>query len=182
MRFEVLPIAGCFRLTLDKLADERGYFARTWCARELAAHGLVGGLAQASLSHNLRRGTLRGMHYQAAPLGEHKLVRCSRGRIHDVLLDLRPESASYLRWYAEELTADDGNALYLPPGIAHGFQTLEDNSDVFYQMAEPFEASAARGVRWDDPAFAIAWPAADARIISARDLGYPAFDPGAGPP
>ena len=159
---------------LERYVDERGYFARSWCVEEFRARGLSPRLAQCSVSFNLRRGTLRGMHYQAAPHAEAKLVRCTRGAVHDVVLDLRPESQSFRRWMAVELTADNGRAVYIPEGCAHGFQTLADNTEVFYQMSEPYHPDSARGVRWDDPAFAIFWPDEN-RIVAAHDTAFPDF-------
>ena len=158
----------------ERLADERGFFARTFCAREFAAHGLDSRLVQCSLSFNPRRGTLRGMHYQEGPHGEGKLVRCTRGRIHDVALDLRRDSATFRHHVAVELSAENRLALYLPPGVAHGFLTLEDGCEVVYQMSEFFDPAAGRGVRFDDPAFGIAWPA-PVELVSARDRSYPDF-------
>jgi dTDP-4-dehydrorhamnose 3,5-epimerase len=177
VRFTPLELKGAYLIEPERIEDERGSFARTWCSREFAAAGLPAGLEQCSLSANKRRGTLRGLHLQADPHGEHKLVRCSRGAIFDVIVDLRIGSPTFRRWVAFELTADNAKALLIPPGMAHGFQTLADETDVFYQMAESFVPGAARGVRWNDPAFAIAWPAAERRIMSDRDAGYPDFDP-----
>lgn len=174
MIFRPTAIPGVVLVEPERLADERGFFARTFCAREFAAHGLAARLVQCSLSFNPRRGTLRGMHYQEAPHGEAKLVRCTRGRIHDVALDLRRDSPAFKRHVAVELSAENRLALHLPPGVAHGFLTLEDGCEVAYQMSEPFDPAAGRGVRFDDPAFAIAWPAAVA-IVSDRDRTYPDF-------
>ena len=168
-------IPGVFLLEPELVEDERGAFARTWCPREFAARGLSPNLAQCSLSFNARKGTLRGMHYQAAPYAEAKLVRCTRGAIYDVALDLRPGSPTFKRWTARELSADNRRMLYIPEGCAHGFQTLADDTEVFYQISEFYHPEAARGVRWDDPAFGIAWPPAERRILSARDAGYEDF-------
>jgi dTDP-4-dehydrorhamnose 3,5-epimerase len=179
MRFEALALGGAFLIEPERLEDERGYFARTWCAAEFEAHGLKNVVSQCSISYNVRAGTLRGMHYQAEPHGEHKLVRCGRGAIYDVLLDLRPQSPTFLKWLAAELTATNGRMLFVPPGVAHGFQTLAPDTEVHYQMAEPFHGPSARGVRWDDPCFAIDWPDARERIISAKDRAYPDFALGA---
>jgi dTDP-4-dehydrorhamnose 3,5-epimerase len=177
--FEELAIAGAFRLKPERHTDERGSFARIWCARELAEHGMDARIAQSSLSMNTQRGTLRGMHYSVAPHPETKIVRCVRGSIYDVLIDLRPGSATFGRWVAETLTAENAAALYIPAGVAHGFQTLRDDSDVLYQMNEFYYPECARGVRWDDPAFGVEWPAAD-RILSERDRSYPDFRPEVG--
>jgi dTDP-4-dehydrorhamnose 3,5-epimerase len=157
--------------------DERGCFARTYCAREFSERGLDPTIAQCSTSFNVHAGTVRGMHYQADPHAETKLVRCTRGAIHDVALDLRSSSPSYLRWHAVVLSEDNGLGLFVPAGCAHGFQTLRDRSEVLYQISVPYEPAAARGVRWDDEAFGIAWPEppAGGRAISARDASYPDF-------
>lgn len=159
----------------ERLEDERGFFARTYCIEEFARHGLNVALKQCSLSFNHKAGTLRGMHYQSAPFGEAKLVRCTRGAIYDVALDLRLDSPSFKTWCAQELSAENRRMLYIGEGIAHGFQTLRDDTEVFYQISEPFRTEASRGVRWDDPAFGIAWPPAANRIISERDRQYPDF-------
>jgi dTDP-4-dehydrorhamnose 3,5-epimerase len=174
LRFEPLRLPGAFAIDRMPAEDERGFFARTWCAEEFAAHGLCTRLAQCSVSFNHRKGTLRGMHFQAAQHEEAKVVRCTRGAIYDVLLDLRPSSPTYRQWAAVELTEENGRQLYIPEGVAHGFQTLEDASEVFYHISEPYFPALARGVRWNDPAFAIEWPE-DHRTISARDQQYPDF-------
>lgn len=172
MRFTETPLAGAWVIEPEPFTDERGFFARTWCAREFAAHGLETTVAQRSISFTERRGTLRGMHYQAAPHEEIKLVRCLRGAIHDVIIDLRPESATFHEHYAVELTEQNRLTLYVPKGFAHGYQTLEDGTEVEYQMTEFHHPDAARGVRWDDPAFGIGWPIPDP-IIKDRDDSYP---------
>lgn len=177
MRFTETPLAGAWLIEPERFSDERGYFARTWCVREFAEHGLETRLVQASISQNACRHTLRGMHYQAAPHEEVKLVRCSRGAIYDVILDLRPGSPTLGQWFGVELSAANGRMLYVPGGLAHGFQTLADDSEVVYQMSEFHAPESARGVRWDDPAFGIAWPEADERILSARDRAYPDWQP-----
>ena len=171
MNFTPTEIAGAFVVEPEPIADERGFFARQWCADEFAAHGLVATLAQVSLSFNARRGTLRGMHYAVAPHAETKLVGCCRGGIFDVLVDLRP-GPGQRRWIGVELSAANRRMLYVPEGVAHGFLTLEDDSEVQYWISEPYDARCARGVRYSDPAFAIRWPAAPA-VISARDAAYP---------
>jgi len=176
MRFRPTPLPGVVVVEPEPMADERGLFARTFCAGEFEAAGLEPELVQCSLSFNPRRGTLRGLHYQVAPFAEDKLVRCTRGRIWDVALDLRPESPSYLRHFALELSAENRLQLYLPPQVAHGFLTLEEASEVFYQMSVPYAPEAARGVRFDDPAFAIPWPE-PVVLVSPRDRGYPDFQP-----
>jgi len=176
MRFDEAPLPGAWIIELDRLGDERGYFARTFDAAEFAAHGLCSRVVQCSTSFNGRRDTVRGLHYQAEPHGETKLVRCVRGAIFDVAVDLRPDSPAYCQWDAVELSADNGRMVYLPAGLAHGFQTLTDDCELLYMMGHEYVAQAARGVRWDDPAFGIAWPeAVGQRTVSARDRGYPDF-------
>jgi dTDP-4-dehydrorhamnose 3,5-epimerase len=176
MRFLETPLAGPRVIEIVPHVDPRGFFARTFCRDELVAAGLPGEFMQASVSHNLRRGTLRGMHFQAAPHEEPKLVRCTRGAIHDVIVDLRPTSATHCRWFGIELNADNRRTLYVPPGFAHGFWTRVDDTEILYQMAEPYVAALARGVRWNDPAFGIAWPIADP-VMSERDAAYPDYRP-----
>ena len=178
MKFTPTEVAGAFVVEIEKFSDARGWFARTWCARELEAQGLETRLVQCSASFNHKAGTLRGMHYQAAPHGEVKLVRATSGSAFDVAVDLRPESPTYLRWAAVVLSAAEGNAFYIPAGCAHGYQTLADGTEIFYQMSAFHEPTAARGVRWDDPAFRIAWPSATGeRIIIERDRTYPDYVP-----
>lgn len=167
-------LARAFVIEPEPLRDERGFFARTWCAREFEAHGLDPRLAQCSISFNARRGTLRGMHYQVPPHQEVKLVRCTAGAIHDVIIDLRPGSPTFKKHFAAVLTAENRLMLYAPEGFAHGFQTLTDGAEVFYQISTPYTPQAARGVRWDDPTFGIDWPPDD-RIINERDRSYPDF-------
>lgn len=169
MRFVPTPIPGAFVIELEPIVDERGFFARSWCATEFAAHGLNPRLVQCSVSFNKRRGTLRGMHYQVKPHEEAKLVRCTMGAIYDVLVDLRPASAGYRKWFAVELSVANRRMVYCPEGVAHGFQTLTDDAEVFYQMSELHHPESARGLRWDDPAFGIEWPFAETRNISPAD-------------
>ncbi len=176
MKFIPLPLDGAYLIEPEPHEDERGSFARTWCVREFAAHGLVATVAQCSTSFNRRRGTMRGMHYQVAPHGEVKVVRATRGAIHDVIVDLRPDSPTYLHSYGTRLDENNRHSLYIPEGCAHGFLTLEDNSEVFYQISQFYEPSASRGVRWNDPAFKIPWPGS-VRVISERDESYPDFRP-----
>jgi len=171
-----LPLAGAFLVSGTRHEDERGWFARNWCARELAAHGLTAVIAQSSFSSNRRAGTLRGLHFQARPHDEAKLVTCVRGRIWDVIVDLQADSPTFKRWHAEELDGDRLSSLYVPEGFAHGFQTLSENSEVHYQVSDYYAPESAGGVRWDDPAFGIEWPDAE-RTIIARDNEYPDFDP-----
>ena len=174
MIFRPTAIAGAWIVEPELHVDERGFFARTWCAEEFRARGLSDALAQASISHNRRRGTLRGLHYQVTPHEEVKLVRCTRGAIVDIVLDLRPASPTFARHIAVRLDADSRLAVYVPEGCAHGFQTLVDDTEVFYQMSTAHVPAAARGVRWDDPAFAIQWPVPDP-ILLDRDRTYPDF-------
>lgn len=178
MRFIQTPLPGTCVIELDLLGDDRGWFARTFDSQEFQMHGLDPAVIQCNASFNARRDTLRGMHYQSEPHGESKLVRCVRGRIFDVAVDLRPDSPSRCRWHAVELSAENRRAIYIPAGLAHGFQTLTDDCEVLYQMGHSYVPRAARGVRWDDPAFGIEWPAAaDERIISEKDRAYPDFQP-----
>jgi dTDP-4-dehydrorhamnose 3,5-epimerase len=174
MRFQETAIQGAYLVELEKLSDERGYFARTWCRREFAAHGLNPDLVQCSTSFNRAKFTLRGMHYQAEPHGEDKLVRCTRGSVYDVIIDVREDSPSFRGYHAEELTADNGKMLFIPKGVAHGFLTLADDSEVFYQMSEFYVPGAGCGVRWNDPAFGVEWPF-EVRVISDRDRAYPDY-------
>jgi dTDP-4-dehydrorhamnose 3,5-epimerase len=170
-----LELPGAFVLEPEPIEDERGSFARIFDADELAAHGLETEFVQWSVSFNELAGTLRGLHFQTDPHAETKLVRCTRGALHDVIVDLRPDSPSFTRWAAVELTAENRLALYIPEGLAHGFQTLEDATEGFYAISEPYAPAAASGVRWDDPAFAIEWPPAEQRIMSAKDRSWPDF-------
>ena len=172
MRLVRLGIPGAFLVEIEALADDRGFFARTFCARELAAAGLESRLVQTSLSFSPVQGTLRGLHYQAEPHGEAKLVRCVRGTIYDLLVDLRPESHIFRQHVAIELSADGRAAVYIPAGVAHGFLTLTGDCEVHYAMSEFHEPAASRGVRWNDPAFGIVLPE-PVQLISERDAGYP---------
>ena len=168
------PIAGVWTVEVDPVADERGFFARTWDSQVFAQHGLNGRFVQSSVSYNPRRGTLRGMHYQVAPHQEAKLVRCTAGAIYDVAVDLRQGSPTLGQWWGAELTAASRRALYVPEGCAHGFLTLADETEVLYQISEYWAPDAGRGVRWDDPAFAIEWPG-EVVVIGERDRTYPDF-------
>lgn len=175
MIFRATRLAGAYVIEPERIEDERGFFARTFCAREFQAHGLNTHFAQCSTSFNKAKGTLRGMHYQAAPHQEAKLIRCTRGSIFDVIIDLRPQTPTFKQHVSVELSAANRIMLYVPEGFAHGFQTLEDDSEVFYQISEFFAPDCARGVRWNDPAFGIQWPEA-VRTISRRDRQYPDFN------
>jgi len=174
MKFMPTKIDGVFEIATEPFADNRGDFARSYCAEEFRAAGIHFSVVQTNISRNHRRGTLRGMHHQAEPTPDPKLVRCTRGRIFDVAVDLRPQSHTFCSWTSAELTADQQNALFVPPGCAHGFLTLEDNCEIEYLMGAPYVAELARGVRWDDPAFAIDWPHAPS-LMSDRDASYPDF-------
>jgi dTDP-4-dehydrorhamnose 3,5-epimerase len=176
MRFTETKVAGAFLIEPEPIADERGFFARTWCREEFADHGLTAELAQANISFNHRKGTLRGLHYQAAPHAEAKLVRVTRGAIWDLALDLRRDSPTYLAWFGAELSDANRHMLYVPEGCAHGFLTLTDDAEVAYQMSAPYAPEAARGVRFDDPAFGIEWPG-EVVVINQRDRSYPDVAP-----
>ena len=174
MIFHKTGIPGVFAIDLELHRDARGFFARSWCENELRDRGLTPRIAQCSLSFNERKGTLRGVHYQAAPWHEAKMVRCIKGSLYDVALDLRPDSPTYLQWFATELSDANRRALYIPEGCAHGFLTLEDETEALYEISEFYHPEAGRGVRWNDPAFGIAWPA-EVKIISDRDRSYPDY-------
>lgn len=173
MKFTPLPLAGAYLIALTPQVDDRGAFARTWCRSEFESHGLDASIVQCNISINRRRGTLRGMHYQLPPAEETKIVRCTRGVVYDVLLDLRPDSPTCRQWCATELSESNYHAVYIPRGVAHGFQTLADNSELFYQMSEFHQPTLAAGIRWNDPYFGIHWPLVDDVIVSARDRDYP---------
>jgi dTDP-4-dehydrorhamnose 3,5-epimerase len=173
VRFTETALPGVWIVDVAPIEDERGFFARTFDADEFGRRGLCPAFPQCSVSFNRREGTLRGMHYQAPPHGEVKLVRCTAGAIYDVALDLRPGSPARGSWAAVELSAANRRMLYIPEGVAHGFQTLAGDSEVYYQISELYHPESARGVRWDDPRFSIGWPDAPARVISARDLEFP---------
>ncbi|HEX4074015.1 MAG TPA: dTDP-4-dehydrorhamnose 3,5-epimerase [Candidatus Acidoferrales bacterium] len=175
MKFQETKLPGVFELHIEPKADERGFFARSWCRNEFEAHGLDPRLVQCNISFNKRKGTLRGVHYQLAPNAETKLVRCTQGAIYDVIVDLRPGSPTFKQWAAIVLSAEKRNMAYVPENCAHGFLTLDDETEVSYQMSQFYDAGSARGVRWDDPAFGISWPAA-VEVISERDRTYPDFE------
>jgi dTDP-4-dehydrorhamnose 3,5-epimerase len=174
MIFTETTLKGAFLIEPERRRDERGFFARTWCQSEFAAAGLQTDWVQCNISFNKERGTLRGMHYQATPYEEAKLVRCTMGAVYDVIIDLRTDSPTYRQWLAAELTSDNRLMLFIPKGFAHGFQTLTDEAEVFYQMSQFYVPEYARGVRWDDPAFKISWPA-EKCIISEQDRNFPDF-------
>jgi dTDP-4-dehydrorhamnose 3,5-epimerase len=176
MIFIETKLRGAFVVEPDPLADERGLFARTFCKQEFAAHNLQTEFVQCNISFNKHKGTLRGMHYQSAPYQEAKLVRCTSGAIYDVIIDLRPDSATYTQWISVELSAENRKMLYVPEDFAHGFLTLADNTEIFYQMGEFYTPEAACGLRWNDPALNIHWPA-NVTAISPKDQDYPDFHP-----
>ncbi|MEO3433800.1 dTDP-4-dehydrorhamnose 3,5-epimerase [Inquilinus sp. CAU 1745] len=176
MRITRAPIDGVHVIDIEPREDARGLFARTVCREEFARHGLNADFVQQSVSWNPRKGTLRGLHYQASPHGEDKLVRVTRGAVFDVAVDIRPGSPTRGRWFGVELSAENRRQLYIPKGFAHGFQTLLPDTEILYEMTAPFHAGSATGIRWDDPALAIGWPEAE-RIMSDRDLALPRFQP-----
>lgn len=176
MVFHATGLKGAYVIDLQRLEDERGFFARSWCRREFEAQGLNPNLVQCNVSFNREKGTLRGMHYQVAPFEEAKLIRCTRGSMYDVIVDIRPDSASFGKHFGIVLTSENRRMLYAPEGFAHGFLTQEDHTEVFYQMSQFYAPDHARGFRWNDPSFKIRWPY-EVKILSDRDLSYPDFPP-----
>lgn len=176
MEFIATPLKGAFRVRIKRIEDHRGWFGRGWCTEELAQQGLTGGMAQLNVGFSLKRGTLRGMHYQEAPHDEVKLIRCTRGSVFDVVIDLRPGSPTQGRWFAAELTESNGEMLLAPEGFAHGYQTLADNSEIYYLTSRAYAPAAARGVRYNDTAFGIEWPL-PVSVISDADARWPDFRP-----
>lgn len=177
MIFRETAVAGAFVIELEPRGDERGFFARAFCRHEFEEHGLNPAVVQCNVSISAAEGTLRGMHFQLPPHEEAKLVRCTRGALWDVALDLRPDSPTYRRWSGVELTADNRRMLYVPEGCAHGFQTLVPDTEAFYQVSAAYAPDAERGVRWDDPAFAIEWPSTARRVLSPKDATWPDYEP-----
>lgn len=177
MQIKELSLSGSFLIETEPHSDERGFFARSFCTNTFAKQGLKFEIVQTNISFNKYKGTLRGMHYQADPFGEIKLIRCTHGAICDVIVDIRPQSATQGQWEKIELTASNYRSLYVPQGFAHGFQTLEDNTEVLYYMSTTYHAEAARGLRWNDPTLAISWPEETHRILSEQDKKHPFFDP-----
>jgi dTDP-4-dehydrorhamnose 3,5-epimerase len=175
MIFTPSTLPGVFVVELEPHADERGFFARSYCAEEFAAQGLGPELRQCSVSYNARKGTLRGMHYQGAPHEEHKLVRCTAGAVFDVMVDIRDSSPTYRRWFGTELTGANRRSVFIPPGFAHGFVSLTDHAEVYYMISVAHAPQVSRGFRWNDPAFAIEWPVVPT-VISSRDASYPLLD------
>jgi len=176
LKFLETPLPGAFVIDLELTSDERGFFARSFCRDEFLRHNLNSEVAQCSVSFNHLKGTLRGLHYQAKPHEETKLVRCTAGAMYDVIVDIRPASPTFRRWFATELTAHNHRMLYAPEGLAHGFQTLVDHTEVFYQISMPYHPESAKGIRWDDPSFGIEWPLTQP-ILSERDRSYPNYVP-----
>jgi dTDP-4-dehydrorhamnose 3,5-epimerase len=174
MRFLPTPVEGAYIIEIEPVVDDRGFFARSWCQEEFRRQHLNALLVQCNISYNRNRGTLRGMHYQVAPHEEAKLVRCSSGAIYDAIVDLRPSSRSYRKCFAIELAASNHRMVYVPEGVAHGFQALEDGTEVFYQISGTYRPECARGVRWNDPAFGIRWPLPEP-ILSPKDQSYPDY-------
>jgi dTDP-4-dehydrorhamnose 3,5-epimerase len=175
MIFSPTRLEGAYVIDLEPREDERGFFARAWCEREFGEHGLNPRLVQCNLSFNFRKGTLRGMHFQRPPHAEAKLVRCTRGAIYDVVIDLRPNSPTFKEWVGVDLTADNRRMLYVPEGLAHGYQTLVDDTETFYQVSEFYTPDAEAGVRWDDPAFGIEWPDPRGAFLSEKDRSWPDY-------
>ncbi|MCM3871754.1 MAG: dTDP-4-dehydrorhamnose 3,5-epimerase [Pyrinomonadaceae bacterium] len=176
MDFKETILKGAFVIDGKSFHDDRGFFVQDWSHREFAAAGLDARMVECNRSFNRSKGTLRGMHYQIAPHEQAKLVRCVRGALYDVIIDLRPDSSTFTQWVGIELTGEDTKALYLPPHFAHGFQTLLDNTVALYHTSSYYQPSSERGVRWDDPAFDIKWPQTESRIIITRDREYPDFE------
>jgi dTDP-4-dehydrorhamnose 3,5-epimerase len=174
MKFIETKLKGSFIIDPQRLEDERGFFARSWCQQEAKQYGLEPEWLQCNISYNKSKGTMRGMHYQVAPFEEAKLVRCTMGAICDVIIDLRPDSVTFKKWTAVELSSENRRMFYIPGGFAHGFLTLQDNTEIFYQMSEFYAPAYARGVRWNDPAFGILWPT-DIAVISDQDQNFPNF-------
>lgn len=177
MIFKEARLKGAFIIEPERIEDHRGFFARAWCQKEFEAHGLNPRLVQINLSFNKKRGTLRGMHYQITPNQEAKLFRCTRGAMYDVMIDLRPESPTYLEWLGVELRADNSRMLYVPEGFANGYQALTDNTEVFYQVSQFYSPDSERAIRWDDPIFGIKWPETDNLVISEKDKNWPDYVP-----
>jgi dTDP-4-dehydrorhamnose 3,5-epimerase len=176
MKFTETLLRGVWLIDIDRVDDERGFFARTWLPDELTSRGLDPTLAQCNIAFNRRKGTIRGLHFQRPPFDEVKIIRCTRGAVCDVIVDLRPGSPTFQRWFAVELTADNHRMLYVPRGLAHGYQTLTDEAETYYHVSAPYSAAHAAGVRWNDPAFGIDWPLGQPTVISARDRDWPDFD------
>ena len=175
MIFLETPLQGAYLISVEPICDERGYFARTFCREEFILHGLNPDIMQSNVSYNKRPGTLRGMHYQSAPYAESKLIQCLQGSVYDVIIDLRPDSPTYTQWFAATLTDSSRTLLYVPEGLAHGFQTLSEDTILSYQMGRRFQPGLGAGIRWNDPYFEITWPMTPT-VISERDQQYPDFE------
>lgn len=175
MHFKETKLKGAYEIYMEPIYDERGYFAMTFCVPQFEDHGLETEFVQSNVAFNAQRGTLRGMHYQAEPHPEIKLVRCTRGIVYDVIIDLRPKSETYCQWHGVYLADDSTTMLYVPEGFAHGYMTLEDDTEVSYQMSESYRKHLERGVLYDDPVFGIHWPIREPKVISQRDLNHPLF-------
>lgn len=175
MIFKETAVKDAYIIEIERRTDDRGFFARTWCRKEFEAQGLNTNLVQANVAFNIKRGTLRGMHYQISPYEETKLIRCTKGAIYDVIIDIRRNSPTYMKWIGAELTADNYRMLYVPEGFAHGYQTLQDNSEVSYQVSQFYTPNSEQGVRWNDPAFKITWPETEKVIISEKDRSWPDY-------
>lgn len=175
--FKETNLNGAFVIEPERFEDHRGFFARSFSQKEFLEHRLRGQFVEAGISFNLKRHTVRGMHFQAPPHAQAKLVRCTRGAVYDVMIDLRPESSTYKQWFAQELTEQNRLMLYVPEGFAHGFQTLEDETEIFYQLSEGYAPASEGGVKWNDPAFAISWPETEGIIINERDRAFPDYQP-----
>jgi dTDP-4-dehydrorhamnose 3,5-epimerase len=174
MKFTETKLKGAFVVEIEKLTDDRGFFARSWCQKEFEAHGLISRVVQSNVSFNRKKGTLRGMHYQIAPFQESKLIRCTRGAIYDVIIDLRPDSFTYKQWIGVELTANNFTLFFVPEDFAHGFITLMDDTEITYQVSQFYTPGSEKGIRFNDPAFNIQWPL-DVSVISDKDCGWPDF-------
>ena len=175
MNFTETKLKGVYVIDPKRFEDDRGFFAPSFSAREFEARGMASRFVESNISFSVRSGTIRGLHFQAAPHGQAKLVRCTRGRVFDVAIDIRPDSPTHRQWVSVELTAENRRMIYIPGDCAHGFQTIDDDSEVFYMVSSPYDPESGRGFRWDDPAFRIEWPEADERILVARDQNYPDY-------
>jgi dTDP-4-dehydrorhamnose 3,5-epimerase len=175
MIFKETELHGAYIIDIEPIEDSRGFFARAWATDEFAEQGLNSSLVHVNLAYNHRSGTLRGMHYQVAPYEEAKFIRCTRGAIYDIIIDLRRDSPTYKKWTGVELTAENRRAFYVPEGFAHGYQTLVDDTETFYLVSQHYSPESERGVRWDDPTFAIEWPKSDSRVISDKDRSWPDY-------
>ncbi len=176
MIFKETKLKGAFIIQPERISDDRGFFARAWCRKEFEAHGLNISPVQSNISFNVKKGTLRGLHYQISPYEETKLVRCTRGAICDIIIDIRPDSSTYMQWISVELSMDNHTMLYVPEGFAHGYQTLTDNAEVFYPVSQFHDQEFERGIRWNDPVFDIKWPVGiDLRLISLKDKNWPEY-------